>query len=46
MANDREGKKDADDQVDDVSDERYDEGGAVRVVRDIFCDTVSRLYTF
>ena len=43
QTNNRKGEKDADDQVDDVSDERHEEGGGVRVVGDNLCGTVSHL---
>lgn len=45
QTNNRKGENDADDQVDNVSDERYEEGGGVRVVGDDLCRTVVHLHT-
>ena len=45
QTNNRKGEKNADDQVDEVSDERHEERGGVRVVGDDPCGTVAHLYT-
>ena len=39
------GKEDADDDADDVGDERYEEVSGLRVVNYTLCDVVVQLYT-